>query len=90
MELFGFVDALGDLGWLLKNFGPLLVAVSFFIWRDYRREDKLTTQVKQLEAEQRDVILPLVRETTEVIVRNTEVMQQNIKVMERLEHALNK
>jgi hypothetical protein len=90
MELFGVVDMLTDLGWLLKTFGPLLVAVVFFIWRDYRREDKLTLRIKQLEDEQRNVILPLVRETTEVIVRNTEVMQRNNMVMERLEHALNK
>jgi membrane protein implicated in regulation of membrane protease activity len=90
MELFGFAGVLGDLGWLLETFGPLLVAVIFFIWRDYRREDKLTRRIEQLENEQRAVILPLVRETTEVIVRNTEVMQQNVRVMERLEHALNR
>jgi len=90
MELFGLVDVLGDLNWLLKNFGPLLVAVVFFIWRDFRREAKLTTRVEQLEDGQREVILPLVRETAEVIIRNTAVMEQNIRVMERLEIALNK
>ena len=90
MEFLGVVTTLHDLSWLLKTFGPLLVAVIFFIWRDYRREDRLAARVKQLEDEQRDVILPLVKETTEVITRNTEVMQQNIKVMERLEHALNR
>jgi hypothetical protein len=90
MELFGFAEVLGDLGWLLKTFGPLLVAVIFFIWRDYRREDKLLTRIEQLENEQRLVILPLVRETTKVIVRNTEMTRQTVKVMERLEHALNR
>jgi len=86
MELFGFVDTLGDLGWFLKHFGPPLVAVVFFIWRDYRREDRLTLRIKQLEDEQREVILPLVKESTEVITRNTEVMQQNIKVIEQVLH----
>ena len=88
MELLGFLDALGDLSWLLRSFGPLLVAVIFFIWRDYRREDQLTRRIESLEDEQREIILPLVKETTAVIIRNTEAMQQNIRVMERLEHAL--
>ncbi len=90
MELFGLVDLLGDLNWLLRNFGPLLVAVIFFIWRDFRREGKLTKRIEQLEDGQREVILPLVRETAEVIARNTAVMEQNIRVMGRLESALNR
>lgn len=89
MELSGITNVFGDLGWLLRTFGPLLVAVIFFMWRDYRREDRLTDRIKQLEDEQRDVILPLVRETVEVTTRNTEVIRMNTKVMERLEHALN-
>jgi len=90
MELFCVIDALADFGWLIKTYGPLLFAVIFFIWRDYRREDSLTSRINQLEDEQRDIILPLVKQTTEVIVRNTEVMQQNTRVMERIEHAFNK
>jgi hypothetical protein len=88
MECFAVAEMLANWGVVLKTFGPLLVAVIFFIWRDYKREDKLSKRIEQLETEQRDVILPLVRETTEVIVRNTEVMQQNVRVMERLEHVL--
>jgi hypothetical protein len=90
MELFGFMNALSNLGWLIQNYGPLLVAVVFFIWRDFRREDKLNSRIVKLEDEQREVILPLVRDTTKVIVQNTEVMKQSIKVMDRLEHALNR
>jgi len=90
MEQVGFIRAFGDLNWLLQTFGPLLVAVVFFIWRDARREDRLTARIKQLEDEQRDIILPLVKESTAVIVRNTTVMEQNFKLMERLERALNR
>jgi len=89
MELLGLINTLGDLTWLLQTFGPLLVAVVFFIWRDARREDRLCQRINQLEAEQRDIIMPLVKESTAVIVRNTTVMEQNFKIMERLEHALN-
>lgn len=90
MELIAFVDALGDLNWLLQNFGPLLVAIVFFIWRDYRREDRLSRRIEHLEDEQRDVILPLVKESTAVIAKNTEVMEQSFKIMSRLEISLTK
>lgn len=66
---------------LIKQFGPLAGVVLFFIWRDWKREDRLTTRVEKLEDEQRHIILPLVEKSTEVIARNTEVM-------ERLEGAL--
>lgn len=89
MECFAVADVLANWGVVLKTFGPLLVAVIFFIWRDWRREDRLSSRIELLENEQRDVILPLVQETTAVIVLNTEAMQQNMRVMERLEHALN-
>lgn len=49
-----------DLMWLLKQFGPLLIAVIFFLWRDYRREDRLAARIETLEDEQREVLLPLV------------------------------
>jgi ribosome maturation protein Sdo1 len=66
---------------LLKQFGPLAGVVLWFIWRDGQREDRLTTRVEKLEDEQRSIILPLVEKSTDVIARNTEVM-------ERLEGAL--
>ena len=68
---------------LLHEYGPLAGTVLFFIWRDWKRENRLTTRVEKLEDEQRDVILPLVEKSTDVIARNT-------GVMERLETALQK
>lgn len=88
--LFAFLDGLSMWGEMLKTFGPLLAAVIFFIWRDYRREDKLLTRVKELEDEQRKVILPLVKDCSGVIAKNTQVMETNSKVMERLESALDR
>ena len=81
---------LDDLAWLVKNFGLLFIVIVFFVWRDYRREDKLTTRVELLEEEQREVLLPLVEESTKVIAVNMEVIRQNTRVMERLERVLNK
>lgn len=66
---------------LLQDYGPLIGAVLFFVWRDWRREERLTNRVEKLEDEQRKIILPLVEEATKVISQNT-------AVMERLEHRL--
>lgn len=66
---------------LVKQFGPLAGLCLFFIWRDWKREDRLTARVEKLEEEQRSIILPLVEKSTNVIARNTEVM-------DRLEGAL--
>jgi hypothetical protein len=60
---------------LVKQFGPMLVAVVFFIWRDWKREDRLMKRIDKLEDEQRNVILPLVTKCTEVIAENTTVME---------------
>ena len=78
----GFLDTIE----ILKQYGPfcgiLVLAVVFFIWRDWKREDKLTKRIATLEDETRNVLLPLIRECSSVIATNT-------KVMERLEKHLN-
>lgn len=60
---------------LTKQFGPLLVAVIFFIWRDWKREDRLMRRIEKLEDEHRKVVLPLVKECTEVIQQNTAALR---------------
>lgn len=82
MELLASGD-FGDAVLLVKQYGPFFLAVIFFLWRDWKREDRLSARIDVLEDEQRKVILPLVHECTEVITRNT-------MVMERLERALDK
>lgn len=72
----GFTDAIG----VLQQYGPfagcLLLAVVFFIWRDWKREDKLTRRIATLEDETRSILLPLVRDCAAVITRNTQVMER--------------
>lgn len=67
-----FTDAIE----LCKQYGPFFVAVIFFLWRDYRREDRLSKRINLLEDEQRQVIIPLVKSCTEVITKNTVVMER--------------
>ena len=72
-----------DLMWLVKQFGPLLIAVIFFLWRDYRREDRLAARIETLEDEQREVLLPLVEHCSTVIAQNTVVMQRLERALDR-------
>lgn len=77
------VSDVSDLLWLVKQFGPFLIAVLFFMWRDWQREDRLTTRINELEDEQRKVVMPLVEKCAAVIAQNT-------AAIERLERALEK
>jgi hypothetical protein len=67
---------------LCKQYGPLFVAVIFFLWRDWKREDRLSRRINTLEDEQRKVILPLVKDCTSVITKNTTVMERLEKMLE--------
>lgn len=60
---------------LLKDFGPMLGVVLFFIWRDWKREDLLQARVTALEKYQQDVMAALVKESIQVIAHNTEQLK---------------
>jgi hypothetical protein len=73
----------GDVLTLIKQFGPFFLAVVFFLWRDWRREDRLSNRLDQLEDEQREVILPLVKDCSVVIAKNTAVMERLERFLDR-------
>ena len=78
------VEGFTELAKVMNQFGPLITIVScmlvlnlFFVWRDYRREDR---QQRQLEAMQRvhnDTVLPLLTDCTEAIASCKEVISHN-------------
>lgn len=68
---------------ILQQYGPLAGLVVFFIWRDWKREDRLSNRIEVLEREQRDVIIPLVEKSTEAIVHNTQVMERVERKLEQ-------
>lgn len=74
-----FSDAIA----LVKQFGPFFVAVVFFMWRDWKREERLTRRINTLEDEQRNVILPLVEKCSTVIAQNTAVMERLERTLDR-------
>lgn len=72
----------GDALVLLKTYGPALVVVAFVFWRDYRREDKLTSRIEALEQTNTQTLLPLVKECSAVIAQNTFVLGKLEKLLE--------
>jgi len=74
---------LADTIGLIRQFGPFFLAVVFFLWRDWKREDRLSNRLDELENEQREVILPLVTSCSTVIAKNTAVMERIEKYLDR-------
>lgn len=66
-----------DLVALLKDFGPLIGIVLFFIWRDWRREENLVDRVQKLEDFNTEVLTSMVKEQAAVIATNTKVIEAN-------------
>ena len=60
---------------ILRDFGPLIGIVLFFIWRDWKREDRLVSRVDSLEKYQQETLVSLVKENITVIAANTQQMK---------------
>lgn len=90
MMLFAssFSDAIG----IVQQYGPfcgcLLLAVIFFMIRDWKREERTGARLTSLEDEYRKVLMPMVVNCTEVIAKNSLIMERSTGVMERLERQL--
>ena len=54
--------------------GPAMGVLIFYLWKDYKRENRLQTRIEKLEREQKEIILPMVTSYAELITRNTDVM----------------
>ena len=69
---------------LMKDFGPLVGIVLFFIWRDWRREENLVERVKDLETFNTEVLTDMVKTNAAVIATNTEQLRLvNISLAEK-------
>lgn len=64
-----------DIADLLKDFGPLIGVIIFFIWRDWKREENLVERVQALEKYQQETLADLTKQSIEVIAANTEQMK---------------
>ncbi len=68
----------------LKEFGPLIGLVFFFIWRDWKREDRLLTRVEALETYQRETLVGLLKNTTAALTHNSECLKWVGRIIERV------
>lgn len=73
---------LNDLLLMLKQYGPLVLVVGFFLWQNWLRELRMSRRITKLEDEQRNVLLPMVARCTDVIAQNTKIMERVEKAMD--------
>lgn len=80
---------------LLKDFGPVIGIILFFIWRDWKREEGLVERVQKLEDFNTKVLTDMVKEQsrtiatcTSVIAANTEVIKTNMEQNRQLIQAV--
>ena len=52
---------------LIKQVGPYIGLMFFFIWRDYRREEKLAKQIDDLNNFIRTELMDLIDKTNEAL-----------------------
>jgi len=69
---------------LISNFGPLIGVVLFFIWRDWKREDRLNRRVERLEDYQREILIDLINKSTAVLAQNTECLKWVGQIVQRM------
>ena len=68
---------------LLRDFGPIIGVILFFIWRDWKREDKLQERVTRLETYQQETLVQLVKDTTAALIQNSEFLKWSGRILEK-------
>ena len=71
-----------ELNNILRDFGPIIGVILFFIWRDWKREDKLQERVTRLETYQQDTLVKLVKDTTESLAQNSEFLKWSGQIIQ--------
>jgi len=77
------MDTLADLILLLRQYGPLILVVAFFLWQGWVREGRMNKRLADLEDGQRNVLMPLVERCADVIAQNTMMMERLEKTLDR-------
>lgn len=52
---------------LAREIGPMACVMLFFVWRDYKREDRLESRVDELNSFVRDELMTALQRNTEVL-----------------------
>lgn len=59
----------------LKDFGPAIGVILFFIWRDWKREDRMAKRIEALEEFQQRELIGLIEKTHTIVAHNTEQLK---------------
>ena len=69
---------------IVRDVGPIVGVIVFFIWRDWKRESQLFERIKKLEDYQREILISLIEKGTTALVQSTEVIKWVGRVMDRV------
>jgi hypothetical protein len=69
---------------MLRELGPLMGVILFFIWRDWKREVRLSERVEKLEDYQRETLVHLVEKGTAALVQSCEVIKWIGRTLDRV------
>lgn len=61
---------------IARTWGPAAALIVYFLWRDAKREDRMSQKNDQLEGAIRRTVMPLVKKCATVITRNTNAMER--------------
>lgn len=82
------LEQLTEISKALNAYGPAVVICAamlavngFFIWRDWKREDRQQKQIDQLHKNHQDIVIPLLTECKEAISSCKEVIAQNSQLI---------
>jgi hypothetical protein len=79
MDVIGF-----DWHTMLRELGPLMGVILFFIWRDWKREVRLSERVEKLEDYQKETLVHLVEKGTAALVQSCEVIKWISRTLDRV------
>lgn len=69
---------------LFKSFGPLVVFLAYFIWRDKAREERLGKRLDEVQDRQATTFLTVIQDNTKAMQAAAAATQQSAAAMERL------
>ena len=68
---------------LVADYGIPFALVVFFVWRDYKREQKLSGIITKLEQEMRDILTKQATNVTKALINNTACMREIIGILRK-------
>lgn len=73
---------------LAKQFGPFVAFTVYFVWQGWQREKRQTARIDELANQYNESLKTHLSQTTSALVNNTEVMRENVAVMEKMERLI--